>query len=92
MTLSELSVLVTLTTDSGKILAKLHAVQPQGSLNIVQGIKIAHVSKSHILQPVLTADTHPGLGITLWGLVTFLFNSCVSQLSVDQISRNFVYF
>ena len=65
MTLSELSVLVTLTTDSGKILAKLHAVQPQGSLNIVQGIKIAHVSKSHILQPVLTADTHPGLGITL---------------------------
>jgi len=47
MTLSELSVLVTLTTDSGKILAKLHAVQPQGSLNIVQGIKIAHLALKH---------------------------------------------
>ena len=34
----------------------------------------------------------PGLGIALWGLVTFPFNSCVSQLSVDQISRNFLYF
>ena len=33
-----------------------------------------------------------GLEIALWGLVTFPFNSCVSQLSVDQISRNFVYF
>lgn len=44
MTLSELSVLVTLTTDSGKVLAKLHAVQPTGSINFIQGIKIAHVS------------------------------------------------
>ena len=33
-----------------------------------------------------------GLGIAVWGLVTFTFKSCVSQLSVDQISRNFVYF
>ena len=45
MTLSELSVLVTLTTDSGKVLAKLHAVQPTGSINFIQGIKIAHVRK-----------------------------------------------
>ena len=33
-----------------------------------------------------------GLEITVRGLVTFPFKSCVSQLSVDQISRNFVYF
>jgi 26S proteasome regulatory subunit N10 len=45
MTLSELNVLVTLTTDSGKMLAKLHAVQPMGEINFIQGIKIAHVSK-----------------------------------------------
>lgn len=47
MTLSELSVLVTLTTDSGKVLAKLHAVQPTGSINFIQGIKIAHVSNQN---------------------------------------------
>ena len=45
MTLAELSVLVTLTTDSGKVLAKLHGVQPCGNMRFVQGIKIAHVSK-----------------------------------------------
>ncbi len=43
MTLSELNVLVTLTTDSGKVLAKLHTVQPMGNINFLQGIKIAHV-------------------------------------------------
>jgi len=47
MTLSELSVLVTLTTDSGKVLAKLHAVQPTGSINFIQGIKIAHLALKH---------------------------------------------
>ena len=34
----------------------------------------------------------PGLGIPVWGLVTSPFKSCVSQLSVNQISRHFVYF
>jgi len=47
MTLSELGVLVTLTTDSGKVLAKLHAVQPTGSINFIQGIKIAHLALKH---------------------------------------------
>jgi len=32
------------------------------------------------------------LGIAAGGLVAFPFKSCVSQLSVDQISRNFLYF
>jgi 26S proteasome regulatory subunit N10 len=38
---------VTLTTDSGKILAKLHAVQPKGELQLLSGIKIAHLALKH---------------------------------------------
>ncbi|TRY76726.1 hypothetical protein TCAL_07431 [Tigriopus californicus] len=47
MTLAELSVLVTLTTDTGKVLGKLHAVQPKGQLRLAQGIKIAHLTLKH---------------------------------------------
>lgn len=47
MTLSDLSVLVTLTTDTGKILAKLHQVSPAGDLRFVSGIKIAHLALKH---------------------------------------------
>lgn len=47
MTLAELSVLVTLTTDTGKVLAKLHAVQPKGEMKFIQGIKIAHLALKH---------------------------------------------
>lgn len=39
-----LEVLVTLTTDVGKILTKLHQVQPIGSIRLITGIRIAHVS------------------------------------------------
>ena len=41
--------LVTLTTDSGKILAKLHSVQPKGDLQFLSGIKIAHLALKHRL-------------------------------------------
>ena len=44
-----ISVLVALTTDSGKILAKLHAVQPKGELQLLSGIKIAHLALKHRL-------------------------------------------
>jgi len=47
MTLSDLAVLVTLTTDTGKILAKLHQVSPQGSMRLVPGLKIAHLALKH---------------------------------------------
>jgi len=47
MTLSDLSVLVTLTTDTGKILAKLHQVNPSGDIRFVSGIKIAHLALKH---------------------------------------------
>merc|ERR1711970_371731 len=47
MTLSDLAVLVTLTTDTGKILAKLHQVEPTSDLKFVSGIKIAHLCLKH---------------------------------------------
>lgn len=50
LTLSGLvEVMVTLTTDSGKILAKLHAMQPKGDLKLLSGIKIAHLALKHRL-------------------------------------------
>lgn len=39
-------VLATLTSDVGRILSKLHQVQPNGSMNLLTGIRIAHVSLS----------------------------------------------
>jgi len=47
MTLSDLSVLVTLTTDTGKILAKLHQVTPAADMRFISGIKIAHLCLKH---------------------------------------------
>ena len=37
-------VLATLTTDAGRILSKLHQVQPEGSINLLTGVRIAHVN------------------------------------------------
>ena len=37
LSLSDLDVLVPLTTDTGKGLAKLHAVQPKGQIKLVPG-------------------------------------------------------
>lgn len=36
-------VLATLTADVGRILSKLHQVQPNGVINFPTGIRIAHV-------------------------------------------------
>jgi len=47
MTLSDLSVLVTLTTDTGKLLAKLSKVAPTGNMRFISGIKIAHLALKH---------------------------------------------
>lgn len=41
---STVEVLATLTGDVGRILSKLHLVQPNGNVNLVTGIRIAHVS------------------------------------------------
>jgi len=37
-------VLATLTADVGRILSKLHQVQPNGDINFSTGIRIAHVN------------------------------------------------
>jgi len=47
MTLSDLSVLATLTNDTGKILAKLHQVTPNDCMKFISGIKIAHLCLKH---------------------------------------------
>ena len=39
--------LVTLTTDTGKILAKLHQVSPVSEMKFIPGIKIAHLCLKH---------------------------------------------
>ncbi|XP_063054675.1 26S proteasome non-ATPase regulatory subunit 4-like isoform X2 [Engraulis encrasicolus] len=40
-------VLTTLTPDTGRILSKLHAVQPLGNINFTTGIRVAHLALKH---------------------------------------------
>ncbi|CAG2176312.1 unnamed protein product, partial [Oppiella nova] len=40
-------VLSTLTTDVGRILSKLHAVEPIGEINLMTGIRVAHLALKH---------------------------------------------
>nr|CAG4651943.1 EOG090X08NC [Triops cancriformis] len=47
LTLSNTEVLSTLTTDAGRILTKLHQVQPAGHINLLSGIRVAHLALKH---------------------------------------------
>lgn len=47
LTLAKPEVLATLTTDVGRILSKLHQIQPNGYINLVTGIRIAHLALKH---------------------------------------------
>ncbi|XP_028832667.1 26S proteasome non-ATPase regulatory subunit 4-like isoform X1 [Denticeps clupeoides] len=40
-------VLTTLTPDTGRILSKLHTVQPRGTINFCTGIRVAHLALKH---------------------------------------------
>uniref|UniRef100_A0A8C9V9V3 26S proteasome non-ATPase regulatory subunit 4 n=1 Tax=Scleropages formosus TaxID=113540 RepID=A0A8C9V9V3_SCLFO len=40
-------VLTTLTPDTGRILSKLHAVQPRGTISFCTGIRVAHLALKH---------------------------------------------
>ncbi|XP_008321333.1 26S proteasome non-ATPase regulatory subunit 4-like [Cynoglossus semilaevis] len=40
-------VLTTLTPDTGRILSKLHAVQPRGNMSFCTGIRVAHLALKH---------------------------------------------
>lgn len=42
-----MEVLATLTSDVGRILSKLHQVQPNGDINLHTGIRIAHLALKH---------------------------------------------
>lgn len=47
LTLANVEVLATLTSDVGRILSKLHRVQPNGDINLLTGIRIAHLALKH---------------------------------------------
>lgn len=47
LTMANTEVLVTLTSDSGKILARLHQVQPKGTILFIPAIRIAHLALKH---------------------------------------------
>lgn len=47
LTLANVEVLATLTSDVGRILSKLHQVQPNGNINLHTGIRIAHLALKH---------------------------------------------
>ena len=44
-----MEVLVTLTTDVGRILARLHQVQPKGVISFITAVRVAHVGVIHSL-------------------------------------------
>lgn len=52
---SDCEVLTTLTPDTGRILSKLHTVQPKGKITFCTGIRVAHVSppRPQVLLPLL---------------------------------------
>jgi len=47
LTLANVEVLATLTSDVGRILSKLHSVTPDGNINLHTGIRIAHLALKH---------------------------------------------
>ncbi|XP_022086680.1 26S proteasome non-ATPase regulatory subunit 4-like isoform X1 [Acanthaster planci] len=47
ITLSNVKVLVTLSSDVGRILASLHQTQPNGDLTFITGIRVAHLALKH---------------------------------------------
>lgn len=45
--MSNVEVLTTLTADVGRILSKLHQVQPKGEIKFCTGVKVAHLALKH---------------------------------------------
>lgn len=45
--MSNVEVLTTLTSDVGRILSKLHQVQPKGTIKFCTGVKVAHLALKH---------------------------------------------
>ncbi|XP_077300738.1 regulatory particle non-ATPase 10 [Arctopsyche grandis] len=47
LTLAGTQVLAALTGDVGRVLAKLHRLQPQGTIDLLTGVRIAHLALKH---------------------------------------------
>lgn len=47
LSMSDMQVHVTLTTDSGKLLSKLNLVQPKGEMKFLNGLRVAHLALKH---------------------------------------------
>lgn len=47
MTLATPKVLVTLTSETGRILAALNQVQPKGNISFITAVRVAHLSLRH---------------------------------------------
>lgn len=47
LSLSDTRVLVTLTTEVGKVIAKLHGAKPAGNVDLIRGIKVANLALKH---------------------------------------------
>jgi 26S proteasome regulatory subunit N10 len=47
LSLADTRVLVTLTTEIGKLISKLHAAKPSGNIDLVRGIKVANLALKH---------------------------------------------
>lgn len=47
MVMANVEVLVTLTTDAGRVLSKLHQVQPKGNIKFGTAMKVAHLALKH---------------------------------------------
>ncbi|XP_041368363.1 26S proteasome non-ATPase regulatory subunit 4-like [Gigantopelta aegis] len=45
--MSSVEVLVTLTTDVGRILARLHQLQPKGVISFITAVRVAHLALKH---------------------------------------------
>lgn len=47
LSMSDMQVHVTLTTDSGKLLSKLNLVNPKGEMKFLNGLRVAHLALKH---------------------------------------------
>lgn len=47
LSLADCRVLVTLTTELGKVISKLHGAKPMGTIDLVKGVKVANLALKH---------------------------------------------
>lgn len=78
---SDCEVLTTLTPDTGRILSKLHTVQPKGKITFCTGIRVAHVS------PGSLGLFLPGLRVRLQRLSFLLWTPARTRARAERGQR-----